>query len=329
MLIGNIQHNDIKIYIEQSTFDGIEALSLSNTEKELGSILLGDYVKGDNEVISVIISDFIEAKYTDASASTLTFTHETWDYVYKEQTERYADKKIVGWQHTHPSYGIFLSGYDLFIHENFFNSPFQIAYVVDPINKRRGFFQWQNGKIEDVKGYYLFAEEGTQIKLSDQKNMESGSSQPRTRLHTSQNVLMGILSVVALVSIVLVLVTGNNFSKFVSYQEEVINQINSILDAQDEKLSDIDNTISDAINVGSDDKGDEESGSNSEDKNSYVVFEQYLIKSGDTLQSICDEHGLDYTTQADVIKNVNGIENSNLILAGEYLLLPISIDIEK
>ena len=62
----------------------------------------------------------------------------------------------MGWQHTHPGYGVFLSGYDLFIQKNFFNLPFQVAYVIDPIENTRGFFQWKNEKIKKLGGYYIY-----------------------------------------------------------------------------------------------------------------------------------------------------------------------------
>lgn len=147
LAFGEIENDDVKVYIKQDVYKALEKLSASDTSKELGSIIIGDY---SNELgkTHVVISEYIEAKYTDASASTLTFTHETWDYVHAEHERRYPNKRIIGWQHTHPNYGIFLSNYDLFIQENFFNLPFQIAYVIDPIQNLWGFFQWKNGKIE-------------------------------------------------------------------------------------------------------------------------------------------------------------------------------------
>ena len=156
---GEIENDDVKVYIKQDVYKALEKLSASDITKELGSIILGEY---SEELVKthVIISDYVEAKYTDASASTLTFTHETWDYVHREHERLYPQKKIIGWQHTHPNYGIFLSNYDMFIHENFFNMPFQIAYVIDPIQNIRGFFQWKNGKIEKLKGYYVYDDSG-------------------------------------------------------------------------------------------------------------------------------------------------------------------------
>ena len=53
------------------------------------------------------------------------------------------------------------------IHENFFNMPFQIAYVIDPIQNIRGFFQWKNGKINKMTGFYVYDEIGRAIKISE------------------------------------------------------------------------------------------------------------------------------------------------------------------
>ena len=64
----------------------------------------------------------------------------------------YPEYDIVGWYHTHPSFGIFLSHHDLFIHQHFFAQPLQVAYVVDPINQTRGFFQWHDGGLAQVGG---------------------------------------------------------------------------------------------------------------------------------------------------------------------------------
>ena len=162
--LGQIQNDDVKIYIKQDVYKALEKLAASDTSKELGSILLGQYCQEYGRT-HVIISHFIEAKYTDASAATLTFTHDTWDYVHKEHARRFPGLKIIGWQHTHPNYGIFLSNYDMFIQENFFNLPFQIAYVIDPIQNLRGFFQWKNGHIEKLKGYYIYDDLSKPIKI--------------------------------------------------------------------------------------------------------------------------------------------------------------------
>lgn len=39
---------------------------------------------------------------------------------------------------------------DLFIHENFFSSPWQVAYVFDPQSEEEGFFVWREGKLQKL-----------------------------------------------------------------------------------------------------------------------------------------------------------------------------------
>lgn len=176
LTVGEIESDDVKVYIKQDVYKALEKLAASDTGKELGSIILGEYCQEHGKT-HVIISQYIEAKYTDASAATLTFTHETWDYVHAEHEKKYPDKKIIGWQHTHPNYGIFLSNYDMFIQENFFNLPFQVAYVIDPIQNIRGFFQWKNGRVEKLKGYYIYDDVGKPIKI-EQTRVKKESAAP-------------------------------------------------------------------------------------------------------------------------------------------------------
>jgi Mov34/MPN/PAD-1 family. len=153
--VGTIGKDDVHLYCNQNVFWQIETFAATDSTKELGGILIGNY-RNHSGKTDVIITDFIEANYTDATAASLTFTHDTWDDIHAKLTRLDRNKKIIGWQHTHPGYGIFLSAYDLFIQQNFFDLPFQVAYVVDPISKANGFFQWKNGKIENLNGFYLF-----------------------------------------------------------------------------------------------------------------------------------------------------------------------------
>ncbi|MBR4882421.1 MAG: hypothetical protein IKU18_00945, partial [Bacteroidales bacterium] len=94
---GQLDQEDVRVYIRQNVYKELEGFAASDVTTELGSFLIGDFCENLGKTY-VIISDWIEARYTDASASTLTFTHETWDYVYKEKDSKYPDKKIIGWQ---------------------------------------------------------------------------------------------------------------------------------------------------------------------------------------------------------------------------------------
>lgn len=336
---GEIEHDDVKVYIKQDVYKALEKYALADTEHERGTIILGDYHEELGK-LHVIISNYIEARYTDASASTLTFTHETWDYVYKQQSDKYPDKKIVGWQHTHPSYGIFLSNYDLFIQENFFNLPFQVAYVIDPVQNIRGFFQWKNGKIEKLKGYYIYDDVGKPIKIEPVKKENN------KRNTKKQTVFFPILSViaaaVAVISLIFMLnmrsallkqgveleqtvreqeerlnafereTTGNETNESTFTAEELLDKIESqqiVLDNQQEIIDDLSETVAEL-----------QEGQEANDE--YIV---YTVNAGDTLAEICKEIGIDYRSNLETILSMNHIADENVIYSGQVLIFPNEI----
>lgn len=224
LTFGEIENDDVKVYIKQDVYKALEKLSASDTSKELGSILIGEYCQELGKT-NVIISNFVEAKYTDASASTLTFTHETWDYVHSEHERMYPEKKIIGWQHTHPNYGIFLSNYDVFIQENFFNLPFQIAYVIDPIQNIRGFFQWKNGKIQKLKGYYIYDDIGKPIKI-EQVKIKKEDATPVGKNKTA-GILIALLCIATVFLSFFTLSLNKNFQKQLEKEDEFLLVINN------------------------------------------------------------------------------------------------------
>ncbi|MGZ7091121.1 MAG: Mov34/MPN/PAD-1 family protein [Candidatus Angelobacter sp.] len=80
----------------------------------------------------------------------VTFTQDTWEHIYKIKDKEYPDHKIVGWYHSHPGFGVFLSEHDLFIQQNFFSNPQQVAWVYDPHTDEEGCFGWIGGSIEKL-----------------------------------------------------------------------------------------------------------------------------------------------------------------------------------
>lgn len=348
LAFGEIENDDVKVYIKQDVYKALEKLSASDTSKELGSIIIGDY---SNELgkTHVVISEYIEAKYTDASASTLTFTHETWDYVHAEHERRYPNKRIIGWQHTHPNYGIFLSNYDLFIQENFFNLPFQIAYVIDPIQNLRGFFQWKNGKIEKLKGYYIYDDIGKPIKIEQTKIKKADAPPAQTSKLTT--VLLALLCVSTILLAAFAVSLNQKYESQLKKQNEILgelatqgavinDQANTISKLQEQLVNGIldssgQTTAADLIEMienheitlQNQEKIIEELKAfveNSKQESSDTKFITYTVVAGDTLAKICTEHGLDYRANIRIIIELNGIDDVNLIYVGQKLLLPVS-----
>jgi hypothetical protein len=73
--------------------------------------------------------------------------------------ERNQGERLVGWYHSHPGHGVFLSAYDEFIQAQFFPEEGQIAIVIDPQTGEEGVFVTRNGKTQEV-----FKRSGTKAK---------------------------------------------------------------------------------------------------------------------------------------------------------------------
>ncbi len=143
--VGQVLPGDVRVYIGQEILRQLDAVSCFDVRKETGSFLVGDYVQKDGATCA-IVTGFIDARYTDASSASLTFTHKTWSYVSEQLEQRFL--ACASWAGTipTPNYGVFLSEYDLFIQENFFNLPYQVAYVVDPVCSHKGLFCLETGQ---------------------------------------------------------------------------------------------------------------------------------------------------------------------------------------
>lgn len=115
----------------------------SSLDAEVGGVLVGQ-LRSDG---SPRITNTIPALEAEGARSRVTFTHDAWSRIHETLDTRFPGEDILGWYHSHPGFGIFLSEHDLFIHRNFFSRPEQIAVVVDPHSGREGVFAWQAGEV--------------------------------------------------------------------------------------------------------------------------------------------------------------------------------------
>ncbi|HKE31022.1 MAG TPA: hypothetical protein VKD65_04800, partial [Candidatus Angelobacter sp.] len=124
---------------------------------EVGGILIGDVYKDENGPFLEIIGAIV-AKHTKNEGTQMTFTPETWMQVNQVKSGKYPDARMVGWYHTHPRFGIFLSDMDKFIHKHHFPQPWTTALVVDPVQKSEGFFVWSDGEPIPAGEYWVGGE---------------------------------------------------------------------------------------------------------------------------------------------------------------------------
>jgi proteasome lid subunit RPN8/RPN11 len=187
---GAPRDTDLKIYVDLDAMVDMENHAQTNTSVELGGVLLGgQYVDGDGQPF-VVVSDCLRADHFEATKGSFKFTHETWSDIQRRLQEYPDDLRMVGWYHTHPDWGVFLSGMDMFICDNFFNKPLDLALVIDPCRDDRGWFQWvTEGRRGTLRtgGFYItssrFREEELQFVA---QALEGGSAMPLATRSGSQ-----------------------------------------------------------------------------------------------------------------------------------------------
>ena len=136
----------LKIKCDKEIMMQIESHCFSELEVEVGGFLLGKYDDGSSEILAAV-----KAGKTRQTQTQLTFTHETWDDLHKLIDDKYPELELIGWYHSHPGFGVFLSDYDAFIQHSFFSSPHNVALVVDPIKGSRGWFISKKEKVMLLK----------------------------------------------------------------------------------------------------------------------------------------------------------------------------------
>ena len=74
----------------------------------------------------VVVTDSLRAQHYESTKGSFKFTHDTWSAITREREQFPAELQMVGWYHTHPDWGVFLSGMDMFICDNFFNKTLRL-----------------------------------------------------------------------------------------------------------------------------------------------------------------------------------------------------------
>ena len=134
-----------RVFLAAAAHEAVWKHATETSGVEICGVLVGKWAK-DADGPFVLVSDCIRGEAAANKFAEVTFTHETWAKINEQMDSRFADLSIVGWYHSHPDFGVFLSDRDVFIQQNFFSEPGQIALVVDPVRKTEGVFFWQKGK---------------------------------------------------------------------------------------------------------------------------------------------------------------------------------------
>ena len=140
----------VAVTFDAAVLQSIRRHARTSIDAEICGVLLGKTVDGCSHINACIAGE-----KAAQGAAHVTFTQDTWEHIYTVKDRDYPNKKIVGWYHSHPGFGVFLSHHDTFIHENFFSDPHQVAWVFDPHSDEEGCFGWSKGKVRRLRRFEI------------------------------------------------------------------------------------------------------------------------------------------------------------------------------
>lgn len=147
------------VFLTQQTFVRVCAHAGSDLHSEVGGALVGkwrvDAARGEK---FVVVEGSVSAPHTRRGNTFVTFTQDSLVALHEQLERRHPGRQIVGWYHTHLGLGLFLSGYDAWLHEHFFPELWQVALVIDPQTTQGGFFVRTSDGALDPQRYFGFCE---------------------------------------------------------------------------------------------------------------------------------------------------------------------------
>ena len=160
-----------RIVFREQVMQALDRYSHMHSIGEQGGFLIGQKQELKSaEQYEVIIERFVPIPQR-SGASRLVITQEHYDNVQRALERSGEGEEIVGWAHTHPGFGVFLSNFDKEQHERYFPEPWQIAYVMDNLSAERVVYRVDNGQWKRLPGYYI---------LRDFAENEIGITAPRS-----------------------------------------------------------------------------------------------------------------------------------------------------
>jgi len=144
-MIGARYESRVKVVIHEGAYQIILRHAAQDLGNERFGILVGGvYHDSDAEQLWVEISGMLPAGRVDASRAHVEVSAEEMIRLNDEVDRVLAttDNKVrkLGWYHTHPGHGIFMSGTDRTNQSQFYPADWHVALVVDPIRREQGVF---------------------------------------------------------------------------------------------------------------------------------------------------------------------------------------------
>jgi 26S proteasome regulatory subunit N11 len=134
------------LYLSKLAEEKIRNHAISRLEPriEIMGLLLGTVYRHEEREY-VLVRDVVTTDL-DASLVSVRFDRQGFEKLFDSLDDSGFDYVIVGWYHSHPGHGCFLSQTDVDTQVSMFNRPFHSALVIDPVNREIETFKVEKGR---------------------------------------------------------------------------------------------------------------------------------------------------------------------------------------
>ena len=320
----------LRIYMEDYVHTYLYQYARSSATGEKLAVLMGKTIVIDGQK-TVFISGVVQAKFTEKLKGMETITSQSWKYISEEIEKYFTDLTIVGWMHSRPSFGAFVTSRDEAYHKKVFNGDSQLFFVVDPVVK--GYFVYYEKNVQMQE--YMLANSLIQPKNTDEDIEEEGiinehldaAGKIRAVLNSKQvekvkrvkhkyAAFTCVSAVLCMICVFMSLSLANSVSRLNKLETEVVSVKQTVQEQKEETkaLAEDVSNYSPVITVMA-----------AENSNKNEIKEEekktYTIKEGDTLAGICRLFYGDDSKLEELIA-INNISNPDVIYYGNEIILP-------
>lgn len=143
--------HDLLVFATRECIETVYTHACRDLSREQAGILCGRAYVTERGQYYLALDAALPAA-TQGDSTHVKFRWESWEEIWGQLGK---DSEILGWYHTHPGLGVFMSQTDMRTQANHFCAPWQIALVVDPVQDQIGVFHGSLGL--PLQQYFIYA----------------------------------------------------------------------------------------------------------------------------------------------------------------------------
>lgn len=349
--IGNVC-DEPKIYVEDYVDTYLSQLRARAVDTPMAAALTGEIAVQEEQPV-VYISGALQIKEIEVKGTEILISDSTKKEIEEKQKEYFAEQEVVGWCLIETGHPMSLNREIKKVHDKLLSKENSIFIWKDTTENEEIFFSYKYGDLMQMGGHYIYYERNpamqnymintrkqngvTPSEMVEDRAAKDFRSAIREKMEDKeqrQNSKMLYVTSVLLVIIVLAIgiSTMNNYDKMESVQntlESLSRSVNGSEEArasaeQTELRDKTGNESAEDMEVSDGEEAEvsaEKAAETSAVQNNLGAEDFYVVKKGDTLDSISIELYGD-REHVEAICKMNGLSDGNLIFIGQKLLLP-------